>query len=80
MYMVISADGSVQYKRVKGSTTTSVNAPVREFQGNDIVVGIGPLTTTFVVSEAPHQDGKSWVMVVDGVRLVRTEGSERHGT
>jgi hypothetical protein len=80
MYMLISADGSVHYKRVKGRTTTSVDAPVKEFQGNNIVVGIGPFTTTFVVSETPHQDGQSWVMVVDGVRLVRTEGSESHGT
>jgi hypothetical protein len=78
MYLLITADGSVRYKRVKGNTTTSIDAPVKEFQGNNIVVGIGPFSTTFVVSETPHQDGQSWIMVVDGVRLVRTQGSENH--
>ena len=80
MYLLISADGSVHYRRVEGSTTISVDAPVKEFQGNNIVVGIGPFTTTFVVSETPHQEGQSWVMVVDGVRLLRTEGAESHRT
>jgi len=80
MYLLITADGSLHYKRVKGSTTTTINAPVKEFQGNNIVVGIGPFSTTFVVSETPHQDGQSWIMVVDGVRLVRAEGSDSHGS
>jgi len=72
MYLLITKDGSVVYKRVKGGGTVSVNAPLKEFQGDNFVAGMGPMTTTFVVSKPPYQDGKQWKMVVDDVELVRT--------
>ena len=71
MALLILADGSMAYKRIKNGTTTSVNGPIKEFQGNNFIVGIGPLTTTFEVSEPPHQVNGNWQMVVDGVRLTR---------
>jgi hypothetical protein len=69
--LLITEDGSVSYKRRSGSTTTTIDAPIKEFQGNNVVVGLGPISTTFVVSEVPHMDGEEWVMVVDGVKLKR---------
>src|SRR5215831_5447152 len=66
MYLLITADGSVRYKRLQNGATTSIEAPIKEFQGDNFVVGLGPVSTTFVVSEVPHQDGRAWVMVVDG--------------
>jgi hypothetical protein len=79
MYLLITQDGSVRYKRLKGSTTTSINAPLKGFDGDNFEVGIGPLATTFVVSKPPYQDGERWKMVVDGVELTRTD-SEQSGS
>lgn len=71
MVLLILADGTVAYQRLKGGGTVSVNGPLKEFSGNDFIVGIGPVTTTFKVSEAPHETEKGWQMVVDGVRLTK---------
>ncbi|HEX5127820.1 MAG TPA: hypothetical protein VFW00_13830 [Rhodocyclaceae bacterium] len=72
MYLLITQDGSVRYKRLKGGATTSVEAPLKGFNGNNFEVGIGPMTTTFVVSKPPYQEGDKWKMVVDDVELVKT--------
>lgn len=71
MGLLILADGTVAYKRLQNGGTTSVNGPLKEFEGNDFVVGIGPFATTFAVSEPPHQTVDGWQMVVDGVRLTK---------
>ena len=44
---------------------TLVNGPLKEFDGNDFLVGIGPFSTTFEVSEPPHETVNGWQMVVD---------------
>ena len=79
MRLNITADGFVSYKRRSGSNTSTntstIDAPIKEFRGDNFVVGIGPLSTTFVVSEAPHLSGDAWVMVVDGVKLQRVDKS-----
>lgn len=67
----IAQDGRVEYKRVSGNASTSVNAPIQRFEGDNFVVGIPYLTTTFVVSRAPYQQDGRWKMVVDGVELTR---------
>lgn len=72
MYLLITQDGSVRYKRLKAGGTTSVEGPLKGFIGNNFEVGIGPMTTTFVVSKPPYQDGGKWKMVVDEVELVKT--------
>lgn len=72
MYLLITQDGSVRYKRLKGGVTTSVEGPLKGFQGDDMEVGIGPLATTFKVSKPPFQEDGRWKMVVDGVALTRT--------
>ena len=72
MYLRITKNGSVRYKRVRGATTTSVNGPIKDFDGNNFEVGVGPMSTTFIVSKPPFQDGGQWKMVVDDVELTRT--------
>jgi hypothetical protein len=72
MYLLITKDGSVKYKRQKGNGTTSIAAPLRGFSGDNFDVGVGPMATTFIVSRAPYQDGDKWKMVVDGIELVKT--------
>ena len=69
--LYVDPDGSISYERVTGSTTVTINAPIVEFQGDDFVVGLWSMTTTFAVSEAPRWDGEAWSMVVDGRRLTR---------
>lgn len=72
MYLLILADGTVSYKRLKGGGQVSVNGPIREFKGDNFVVGVPLLTTTFVVSKPPYTDGGKWHMVVDGIDLTKT--------
>lgn len=72
MYLSITSDGQVNYKRKDGNTSTSINAPIKDFHDNDVEVGLGPIATNFSVSKPPYQDGAQWKMVVDGVELVRT--------
>jgi hypothetical protein len=72
MVLLITQDGSVRYKRHKGGGSTSIEAPLKRFDGDNFVVGIGPMSTVFTVSKPPYHDGKDWKMVVDGVELTRT--------
>ena len=73
MYLLILTDGTVSYQRLKNGSSTSINAPLKEFVGDDFVVGLAFLTTTFYVTKAPHQVEGKWVMVVDGVKLTKNE-------
>jgi hypothetical protein len=71
MELLITQEGRVLYKRVQGSAKTKIDAPLKEFVGHDFVVGVGPMSTKFVVSVPPHQDDTNWKMTVDGVELTR---------
>ena len=71
MVLVILADGSVSYKRLKKGATVSVNGPLKEFVGDDFVVGVLFVTTTFDVSEPPREINGEWSMTVDGAKLIR---------
>jgi hypothetical protein len=76
MSLLITQDGSVAYKRIKGGVSTSINAPLKKFEGDNFVVGIGLWTTTFVVSRPPREEAGRWKMTVDGVELMRTSASQ----
>jgi hypothetical protein len=71
MSLLLRQDGKVLYKRVKGGFTTSINAPLQRFEGDNFVVGIPFISTTFEVSKPPYQEAGTWKMVVDGVELTR---------
>ena len=71
MSLLITSDGTVSYERKKGGGSTSVNAPIQEFQGDDFVVGIAFMETTFEVSKPPYEENGQWKMVIDGVELTR---------
>lgn len=71
MYLLITQDGSVRYKRLKGGVSTSIEGPLKSFDENNFEVGIGPLATTFIVSKSPYQDGYEWKMVVDDIELTK---------
>jgi hypothetical protein len=71
MLLDISRDGYVRYVRSGDHGRTSINAPIRRFDGDNFSVGVGFVSTTFVVSRPPHREGSAWKMTVDGVELVR---------
>ena len=75
MSLLITQGGQVAYRRKKGSTTSEINAPLKKFDGDNFVVGVGLWTTTFVVSKPPREESGRWKMTVDGVELSR--GSAR---
>lgn len=75
MRLLITQDGSVDYKRLKGGVNTSITAPLKKFEGDNFVVGFGLWTTTFVVSKPPHEESGRWKMTVDGVELTRAAGN-----
>jgi hypothetical protein len=72
MYLLITQEGQLTYKRVDGHSTTSMDVPIKRFDGDNIEAGIGPMSSVFVVSKPPYQDADKWKMVVDGVELTRT--------
>ena len=76
MRLLITQEGRVEYERRDGKARTSVSAPIQRFEGNNFTVGVGPLSTTFVVSKPPYEDGNVWKMVVDGVELVKGDLKE----
>jgi hypothetical protein len=72
MFLLITQDGSVRYKRLKGGVSTSVEGPLKGFVGDNFEVGVGPIGMTFVVNKPPYQDGERWKMVVDDMELTKT--------
>lgn len=71
MALLITQDGSVAYRRLEGGVNKSIDGPLKAFEGDNFVVGVGPIATAFVVSVPPHQEGTVWSMTVDGVVLTR---------
>ena len=69
----IFPDGIIDYKKVRGSSKTTINAPIKEFEDDNFIVGVWILTTTFVVQKTPFQEGGRWAMVVDGHLLYRVD-------
>ena len=69
--LMISQEGRVKYEHVKEGTTTSIDAPLQGFEGDNFSIGIGPLATKFVVTTPPHAYGADWKMVVNGIELTK---------
>ena len=74
--LIIRQNGSVEYNRQEGTSSKSFKAQLKAFDGDNFIVGFGPMDTTFVVSKPPHQEGENWVMTVDGVQLIRAKSSQ----
>lgn len=69
--LVISQEGRVVYRQGTGTFRKKISAPLKEFQGDNFIVGVGPAETTFVVTAPPRQVAGVWRMTVDGVELTR---------
>jgi hypothetical protein len=73
--LLITPQGRVEFVQTRSNGFhKSLKAPLKHFDGDSFVVGLGPMATTFVVSRAPHRgaDGR-WTMTVDGVEYVRED-------
>lgn len=70
--LVITEDGRLDYKNQEPNKSTSLDAPISEFNGTNFSAGVGPFTTEFIVSQAPTQNNDgSWSMIVDNKLLHR---------
>jgi hypothetical protein len=73
-HLTIHNDGGIDYRRVKGKYSTTVTGPLQSFKGDDFVVGVLFITTTFEVQHPPYLEGDDWFMVVEGVELKKVAG------
>jgi len=75
----IGSDGSVNYERKEGSKSKSLSGgKISKFEGDDFVVKVLLISTTFKVTSPPHLDGRLWKMTVDGVEVSRKDTSGAH--
>lgn len=71
--LVIHAEGRVNYAKVEGKSTKTIEGPLQGWQGDDFVVGVMTVKTKFKVTEPPHEVDGVWKMTVDGVELIRSD-------
>ena len=65
--LTITPEGRVEYEKILPGKSTSLSAPIKSFDGDSFTAGVGPLSTEFKVTQAPHQDAQgNWFIVVDG--------------
>ena len=69
--LIITREGNLAYTKMKGMMKNSLNGPIYEFEGDDIVIGFWKMTTTFKVQKPPYKENGQWVMVVDGTKLYK---------
>jgi hypothetical protein len=69
--LLISQDGTIRYAHKEKGVSKTVKTSLQGFEGNNLKVGLGPISSTLIVSVAPHRDGDDWKMTVDGVELVK---------
>jgi hypothetical protein len=69
--LLITPDGGCAYQKISGGGKTEVNAPIKRFDGDDFIVGVFFIETTFDVTAPPTQTAEGWTMTVDGVQLKR---------
>ena len=69
--LVIMPEGRVIYERKEGNMSKSIDAPLKEFNGDNFIVGVGFVNTEFVDSAPPHVESCAWKMTVDGVEDTR---------
>ncbi|WP_440224773.1 hypothetical protein ACQQ2N_05950 [Dokdonella sp. MW10] len=69
MQLAIRQEGRVVYRRERNGGRTSIDAPIKAYEGDDFFVGVMNVETRFVVNVPPRQVDGAWTMTVDGVVL-----------
>jgi len=75
VFMRIYSSGKFVYSRRNGSSRVSINSYISEFNDDGFKVNVLIVNTGFKVTMPPKEVNGSWVMVVDGVRLIKQEQS-----
>ena len=75
MFIHIHESGMVNYERQKGLTHTEINMPIKEFEGDDFIVGALFIKTKFVVNKPPYNDNGIWKMTIDSTEVIRVEAT-----
>lgn len=74
VYLLITADGRLEYERVNGNSRVSLSAPIQSIRDDAIEAGIGFWSTKFEIQQPPKRDDNGvWTMIVDGRELTRAE-------
>jgi hypothetical protein len=73
MFLQVTADGRLAYRRKKAGGDVSIDAPVQQISPGKFTAGVGPLVSEFRIDQAPHLENGVWKMTVDGVALHRTD-------
>src|SRR5688572_25824080 len=60
--LTIEQAGFVRYEKKEGAASTEINAPITAWHATGFDAGIGPVATTFVVSDPPHPESGTWTM------------------
>ncbi len=73
-HLTINDNGGVDSRRIDGNRSTKISGPLKDFDGDDFIIGVLFFTTTFEVHKPPYLDGDDWLMIVDGVELKKVAG------
>lgn len=71
MFLAISADGKLNYRRRKGVSSRSLSGKIQKFKKDSFKAGVLGLGTTFKIDRAPYQEDGVWKVKIDGVVLTR---------
>lgn len=74
LHLTITENGGIDYRRIKGKRSTKISGPLKNFTGDDFIVGVLFFTTTFNVNRPPYLEGDDWFMIIDGVELKKVAG------
>jgi hypothetical protein len=69
----IGPGAQVQYSKMKGGSSKSVNAPIARFTEKSFEVGALGITTTFRIDKPLYEEDGKWKMRVDGTDLIRVK-------
>lgn len=69
--LVIAREGMVEYERDEGNVHIRIEAPIQAWHERGFDAGLGPLVTTFLVTDPPHHEDGDWTMTVDGHVVTR---------
>ncbi|MFT5686963.1 MAG: hypothetical protein ACI8RZ_007920 [Myxococcota bacterium] len=73
--LTITAAGRLEYENNNQSVSTSISAPIQQWDADGFDAGLWSLTTHFVVNESPHLVEDTWWMTVEGNALERVRQS-----
>jgi len=69
--LTIQADGFLTHTKSQGMSNSEFNAPIKAFEDDAIIAGIGPAVQTFKIDKPPKKVKGDWRMMVNDIALTR---------